>query len=227
VTAAFVQQAAGPSGTAALTSPATGGNCLIACLQAYGASSIGGVTSAASPDRWVAVKTVSGGGQVLAVWIDPDCANGSSTVNFTAPGASMQNICVFEFSGVGSSPAVDVFVTNLLSASPNTRSWTTNATAATAHASDVQIGVLAGNSSSLLAVAGASSPWNSQGTGQRTGGVYAEIAAGYQIPGTTGTVTYTAAASTTGAVWAGIAVAITPGGGAGAGASGSFMQFFA
>lgn len=226
MTATLVQQAASPNGTATWPSNTTPGNTLVACLHAYGASSIGAVTSASSADTWRSLVAVPGGGQVIAVWMAPATAGGAATVNFTASGATQQNIQCYELAGMGASPSVDVDVTHLDATAPNTSAWSTGATAS-AGASDVRIGMLAGNTSSLLTLNGAGSPWNSQSpSGSRAGGNYAYLVSGYEIPGTSGTVTYTATASTNGALWAGIAIAITPGSAGGGSGAGSFLPFF-
>lgn len=226
MTATLRQQAASPNGTATWGSNTVTGNCLIACLHAYGASSIGAVTSASSADTWRSLIAVPGGGQVIAVWMAPATAGGAATCNFTASGATQQNIQCYELAGMGASPVVDVSVTHLDATAPNTSSWSTGATAS-AGASDVRIGMLAGNTSSLLALSGAGSPWNSQSSsGSRVSGNYAYMVSGYQIPGTSGTVTYTATASTSQALWAGIAIAITPGAAGGGSGAAGFLEFF-
>lgn len=225
MTATLRQQTSAPSGTATWPSNTVTGNCLVACLHAYGASSIGAVTSASSADTWRSLVAVPGAGQVIAVWMAPATSGGAATANFTASGATQQNIQCYELAGMGASPTVDVSVTHLDSTSPNTSAWSTGATAS-AGASDVRIGMLAGTTSSLLSVNGAGSPWNSQSSsGSRVSGNYAVMVSGYYIPGSSGSVTYTATASTNGALWAGIALAITPGSAGGAG-SGSFLPFF-
>lgn len=227
--AALVQQTGAASGTATLSTAATAHNCLIACLQGYGASTISGVTSAASVDHWASLVAVSGAGQVAAVWIDPDCAGGNTTVNFTAAGASQLNIQAYEFSGLGNAPAMDVTPsTHLVSTTPNAGTYTSNATAA-ADATDVWVGMYAGNDASSFSASGAVSPWNSQSaTSQVISHLYTSLVSGYQIPGTSGTVTYSGSSSTSGAVYAVIALAIKPGSTSmPAGTAGSFLSFFA
>jgi hypothetical protein len=212
MTAAFVQSSSGAGSSTTLGSNAAAGNCLIACVQAYGASSVSKVTLGGSNDNWSSLITVSGGGQVIAVWLDPDCNGSASNVAFTASDATIQNIFAFEFSGMGNAPALSVTpASSLVTTVPNTTSWASGTTAS-APAGTVQIGMLAGNSSSLLAISGAGSPWNSAaGEVQRVSSVYGGLVADYQIPGSAGTVSYSATTSTNQAVHAGIALALTPG----------------
>jgi hypothetical protein len=214
LTAAFVQSASDAAGSVSLGSPTTPGNCVVGCLQAYGASSISAVTSGSglSADSWSSLFALSGAGQVIAVWIDPGCEGGDSSVAFTAPGASMQNIFAFEFSGMGNAPTLAVTpATSLVTTSPNSTSWATGSTASVPPGS-VCIGMLAGNSTTTLGVNGAGSPWNSTtGVAQRPSTTYAALVADYQIPGSAGAISYSGGASTNQALHAGICLALTPG----------------
>ena len=230
MTAAYVQSGSNTSGTASLSSHTTIGNCLIACVQAYGASSIGAVTTGSSHDNWAALLTVSGGGQVAAIWIDPACTVSKSSITFTASGASMLNIQAYEFSGMGNAPVLDVDSTHLQTTTGST-SWSAGPTAS-ADAPDLRLGMFAGNLGSVgWTSTTPGSPWNCpQGVTKQTGAgnESAALVAGYYIPGTSGTVTFSGTSGSSSADWAAIAAGVTPGtsGGGGGSSAGSFLAFF-
>ena len=232
MTAAYVQSAASASGTAAFGANTTIGNCLVACMQAYGSSSISAVTTGSSGDHWTQVKAVTGGlGQVIAIWIDPACTVSKSSVTFTASGGSQLNIQAYEFSGMGNAPVLDVEVTRTQSGFGSTTSWTSGTTSS-AGAADLRVGLYGGNVSSggsSYTVTAPSSPWNCpQGVTTPPAGVaQTNLVSGYYIPGTSGAVTFASTQAITGVLWAAIAMAITPGSTGGSGNTGSFLPFFA
>ena len=232
MTAAYVQSAAATSGTASFASNTTIGNCLIACVQAYGASSISAVTTGSSGDHWTQVKALTGGlGQVIAIWIDPACTVSNSSVTFTASGGTSLNIQAYELSGMGNAPVLDVEVSRTQSSFGSTTSWTSGTTSS-AGATDLRLGMYAGNYVSVsgnYTVTAPTSPWNCpEGvTTQQAGSVQTNLVSGYYIPGTSGTVTFSSTSAITSTFWAAIAMAITPGSTGGGGSAGSFLPFFA
>jgi hypothetical protein len=225
---AFVQSGSDTSGTAAFGRNTTVGNCLIACVQAYGASSVGAVTTGSSHDNWTALKTVSGGGQVAAIWIDPACTVSKSTVTFTASGASMLNIQAYEFSGMGNAPVLDVIASHLQTTT-GTTAWSSGATPSAA-AADLRIAMFGGNDgSSSYSTAPPASPWLlPEGITRQTGAGNESVVlvSGYFIPGTTGTVTFNSTTGTSASTWAAIAAGVLPGSTGGGSSAGSFLPFF-
>lgn len=223
----FVQSASDPSGAADFASPTTPGNCVVAFLQAYGASAIGGVVSgASSADRWASAVEVDGAGQVAAIWLDPGCEGGDTAMSFTAAGATQQNIQVMEFAGAGNAPVLDVpAATNLVTTTPNSTAWTSGATAAATSAADLWLGLYASNDGSLYSATEPGSPWNcpESVTTQNVSHEYTRMTGGYQIPAATGTVTFSGIASTNSSVYAAIAIALTPG--SSSGGSGLLLAF--
>lgn len=232
MTATLVQSAADTTGTATFGVNTTIGNCLVACVQALGSSHISAVTTGSSSDHWSSLQEVSGGSQVIAIWVDPASTVSKATVTFTASGASQLNIQAYEFASMGTAPALDgTPATDLVTTTPNSTSWSSGSVSA-ANGTDVWIGMFGGVGPSGYSVTGPASGWNIPGgtTGRFSGFSETQMVSGYEIPGSAGSVNFSGTASLTTAKYAVIALALTPGSGGGGGgggsSTGSFLPFF-
>jgi hypothetical protein len=231
---AFVQTAANHSSTlvtgltATLTTPATAGNCLVACIGGHSTSTVTAVTSAASQDQWgtTAAVTASAGAETCEIWIDPDCAGGNTTVNITTTNGGLIILQVFEFSGVAAISPIDGTPASAVSI-PQTTSWSSGATG-TASSGDLVIGASCGyEGASAYTLTGPSAPWTNEAyiaTSQSS--IWVRLIAGYQMLSGSGTATYSGTASQA-QTWGAAAVALKAAGGGGGGSAGSFLPFFA
>lgn len=189
---AFVQTASN-TGTTTCTvtlGPTTGGNCLVACV-ALGASSnlssVSGITLGGVNDNWAQLRAVGSlvtGAEQLAMWADPNCATGQTSVVVTlAGGASASLVQVFEFSGIATSSILDQSGT-FDSAGGSNPTFSVSTGAPTAFASELAVGCVYGYNSTTT---GPSSPWVNETTLSST---TRRLQAGYNILSSTGTVTY-------------------------------------
>jgi hypothetical protein len=230
VTASFVQSGSGTAATASFSANTTIGNCLVACVQGYGASSVSAVTTGSSGDHWTQLKAVSGAsGQVCAIWIDPACTVSRSSVTFTASGGTQMNIQAYEFAGMGAAPVLDGAPASKVVTGVNSTSWTAGP-AVSSSTADIWIGMYAGNNSGVLSASTSAAGWSDpEGStnGGSGAGPYTSLVSAYQIPGTAGSFSLTGGVGTNRSVYGAIALAITPGTSGGGGSSaGSFLPFF-
>jgi hypothetical protein len=211
--------------TITLGSPATAGNCLVACIGAWQGSTVAAVTSSASPDHWALGSSGDLGSGTAEIWADPGCAGGNTTVGvtFTVPG--LLAVQVFEFSGVAHSSAVDTTASGG-SLAPGT-SWTTGASGSAA-AGDLLLGMcLAYSTGGAFTLAGPSSPWvNEPQIATSQSGEYVRLLAGYQTSGGAGAFTYAGNSGLISQQYAAAGLALKPSGGGGSGPAGSFLPFF-
>lgn len=234
MTIAFVQTAASHSSslvhslTATLSSPATAGNCLVACIGGHNINVVTGVTSSASADNWgtAGAVTASAGAETCEIWTDPGCAGGNTTVTCSVTNSGLVIMQVFEFAGVASGSPVDGTPASAVSV-PQTTSWSSGATG-TASAGDLVIGASCGyNGASAYTLTGPSSPWTNEAyiaTSQSS--IWTRLIAGYQVLSGSGTATYSGTSSSAQG-WGAAAIALKAAGGGGAGSAGSFLPFFA
>ena len=192
MTIAFVQTAGNSSATNAVTvtlgANTTAGNCLVVCIGmgSGGAhATVSSVTLGGSSAGWsqlAAVGDLTTGAEQLAVWVDPNCAGGQTSVVVTLSGASVTLAQVFEFSGVAASSVLDQSVTFDSGAGTNSTFSVTSGT--TTQPSEVAVGCVYGFNTTIT---GPSSPWVNETTVTST---TRTLQAGYDILSSTGTVTY-------------------------------------
>jgi hypothetical protein len=235
VTISLVQAAANHSSTlvssltVTLSSPATAGNLLVACIGGHNASSVTTVTSSASPDNWgtAAAVTASAGAETCEIWADPGCSGGNTTVTCTTTVGGLVIMQVLEFSGVASSSALDV--TAAATSSVPSTSWSSGSTG-TAQAGDLIVGASCGyGGSGAYSLVGPSSPWTNEAyIATSLSGIYVRLIAGYQVLSGAGSATYSGTSSPySQASWGAAAVALkSASGGGGSGSGGAFLPFF-
>ena len=189
---AIVQTASntGNAVTVTLGSPTTASNCLVACVALGSGGSLASVTSiklGGSADNWAQLKAVGDlttGAEQLAVWADPNCAGGQTSVVMQPAVANTNVMYVFEASGIAPSSILDQFGTADSGGSQTGPSFSVSTGGATTQASELAVGCVYGYNQTIT---GPSSPWVNESTvsnGTRT------LQAGYQILSSTGTVTY-------------------------------------
>lgn len=223
MTVALVQDASdNGSGSTSLTvtlSGTTGGNCLVACIQAFTSSGsspvVQSVALGATSDTWTQVATVSP--TVFAndyIYIDPGCSGGQTSVVITinsTTGPAIQAY-VYEFSGIASSSALDQSTTS----SGAGTSWTSGTSGATSQADEAWVGFTAFNGAAAYTITPAGS-WTNLAQVNTNAGFHLGCRSGYQVNPAIGTVTYngTYAASVT--AWGSLAVSLQGGSAAAAG----------
>ena len=215
IQAAPTVQAANLTGpvTATFGSPTTGGNTLVACVTTHGSTTdpaVSTITIGGAADNWQAAVTDPGSVQYGgAIWYDPNCAGGQTSVVLNCTGgvgASLPGVylAVYEVSGV---LVFDKGSNGDSSASVTT--WTSGATATTTQANEIFVGVAMGGNA-LPTVTGVGT-WNTQST---VAGNFDQIS-GTQIVSSTGTATFSGT-QTTGPYIAIVATFSVAGGGGGA-----------
>ena len=215
--------------TVTLSSPATAGNCLVACIGGHSTNVVEAVTSSASADNWGTVGTVtaSAAQETCEIWTDPDCAGGNTTVTCTVTNTGLIIMQVYEFSAVAASGAVDV--TASATSIPQTSSWSSGGPV-TASAGDVVVGACLGYSgTSAYTLTGPGGSWTNQlpiATSQSS--IWVRLITGYEVLSGSGTATYSGTSSPNPQTWGAAAVALKAagGGGGGGGSAGSFLPFF-
>jgi hypothetical protein len=157
------------------------------------------VTLGGSAGNWASQVTLTTAlaGQV-ALWADPNCAGGQTSVAITqnGPGASLA-AQVYEISGLVTTSPLDASSSNGPT-SLTTSSWTSNASGTTTQATEIAIGVVGGynNAGSSTTLTGPSSPWTNETQVTPSTGVF--LLSGYNILSSTGTVTYSGTSNISG-----------------------------
>jgi len=213
--------------TVTLPSPATAGNCLVACIGGHNANAVTALYSSASQDQWgtTAAVTASASAETCEIWIDPACAGGNTTVSCSVTNSGLVIMQVFEFSGVASGSPVDGTPASAVSV-PQVSSWSSGASG-TASAGDVVIGASCGfNGSGAYTLTGPSSPWTNEAyIATSLSSIWVRLIAGYQVLSGSGTATYSGTSSAAQSYGA-AAIALKAAGSGGAGSAGSFLPFF-
>ena len=233
MTIAFVQVGTNHSSsqvgalTVTLPSPATAGNCLVACIGGHNANAVTSVISSASPDNWgtTAAVTASAGAETCEIWADPGCHGGNATVSCTTTVNGLLIMQVFEFSGVAASGAVDVTASAL--SIPPVTSWSSGSTG-TAQAGDLIVGACCGYAGGgPYSLTGPGSPWvNEAYVATSLLSLYVRLIAGYQVLSGAGAVTYSGTSGSAQAYGAAAVALKSASGGGGSGSHGSFLPFF-
>lgn len=171
-----------------LPSPTGAGNTLVACITAGGsvtAPGISGVTLGGLADNWQAAVTDTSNVSIFggAIWYDPDCAAGQTSVVITLTGGTGTGgdsyVAVYEVAGI---LTADQF-SHGDSGSP-AATWSSGATPVTAQADEIFFGACTA-SNAIPAVTGAGT-WVTQSTGA---GTWDQVA-GYQIVSATGAAAF-------------------------------------
>ncbi len=177
ITLAQEKTSAAGSVSVTLSSPTTAGNYLAVCfIPVSHTAAPTGVTLGGSADNFTQIVAAAGAGYPVAIWGDPSCAGGQTSVAVQGytPGSN-DGIVVFEFSGVAS-------LDQSSAASNNTGgTYDSGTTAATASAAEAWVGAVANQAGGVLGLPG--SPWTNYQPGSH-------VAAGYQITTATGTADY-------------------------------------
>jgi hypothetical protein len=192
------------SGTLTATLPGnTGsGNTLVACISMMGSTGVRvptGITLGGAADNWRAAYTdPTATGFSGAIWYDPGCASGQTSVvlSSTAGSGTQTDIylTVYEITGL---LVFDKGI-NGDSASSPAATWTSGATAGTWQPNEIFFATSAA-STQIPVVTGAGS-WTTQSTGA---GTFDQIA-GYQIVSATGTATYSGTFTASGNAYAAV-----------------------
>ena len=189
---AFVQAAsntaAASSVTVTLGSATTAGNCVIACIALGNSSStsaVSSVTLGGSAGNFSQIKAVGDlavGAEQLAIWVDPNCAGGQTSVAITQTTGLVTMAWVFEFSGLALSALLDQSAT--FDSAVGTNSTFSITSGATTRASELAVGCAYAFSTTIT---GPSSPWVNEATLSQGND---RLQASYNILSSTGTVTY-------------------------------------
>ena len=189
---AFVQAAsntaAASSVTVTLGSATTAGNCVIACIALGNGSStsaVSSVTLGGSAGNFSQIKAVGDlavGAEQLAIWVDPNCAGGQTSVAITQTTGLVTMAWVFEFSGLALSALLDQSAT--FDSAVGTNSTFSITSGATTRASELAVGCAYAFSTTIT---GPSSPWVNEATLSQGND---RLQASYNILSSTGTVTY-------------------------------------
>lgn len=190
--------------TVTLSSPTTGGNCLVALIGSCADSvngTISGITLGGAADNWAqsAIEGSGGDHAISSGWADPNCAAGQTSVVISQTGGSgtVQGLMayVMEWSGLGGT----VDVSSGQSSSGFVSSWTSGTTGATGQASEVAFGLTCGASNTRgPGLTGPSSPWTNE-TLLVVAGTSRDkfLLCGYNILSSTGTQVYAGTSSPT------------------------------
>ena len=168
-------------------------------MAVYASStSVTGVKLGGSAGNFAAVYTDTTTASAIALWADPNCAGGQTSVAVTmgsTTGSVFMAVIAYEFSGLALSSVTDKTQNHNVQGGAAT--FTSNATATTTQAAELWFGLAAGynNAGAAFTFTGPASPWANV---QQNGGTDAtSLIAGYQIVSSAGTVTYSGTASTT------------------------------
>lgn len=180
----------------------TAGNCLVALIGTHssgGTDVVTGVTLGGLADNFAKFTSQAAGvanpGVADAIWLDPNCAGGQTAIAIqptTGPTgsrvAALSYIRVLEVSGLGATPTLDKRAGVLSTA--GTTSWSSGATAATANAVELILGMASMGQfvGATDTIHGPASPWVN-GTPYNDGGGFMH-GSGYQIASATGAFTY-------------------------------------
>lgn len=220
MTATLVQSKSGTgsSGTTltiTLNSATVAGNCLVVCIgtqQGTTNPTVSGVTLGGSAGNFAAAATAYNSSfDNAAIWVDPNCAGGQTSVVISFTGGSGTGVTyaawVMEWSGISGSSPVD----QSSDGNGAGTSFSSGATGTTVQAAELVVGVDANNTSTPT---GPSSPWTNLTVLSVTSGVTTmKLIASYQVASATGTFTYSGSISGSGS-W-GAAVATLKAGSAG------------
>lgn len=198
----LVQSAHAGNSTASFSSPTTAGNCVVvAVTDENGASAISGVTLGGSAGNFTQAGSIFGNSCLAAIWVDPNCAGGQTSVNFTATGLSDPNMAIYEFSGVAASSVVDK--TSSSTGPGSSTAWSSGSTATTSQANEVYIGATATGQPGATVISGPGSPWTNVTVTDALKSIF-----GYQIASSTGTPAYSGTASFSDSQWASLIVTL-------------------
>lgn len=192
------KSATGTSGTSitvTLNSNTTAGNCLVVCVgtdESTDNPTVSGVTLGGSAGNFAAANTAYSNTDLnSAIWVDPNCAGGQTSVVISltggAGGGTEVAAYVLEFSGVQTSSAVDKAPTGQNSSGTT---WTSGSTGTLSQANEVAVACL--YDTTTPATPG--SPWTELTATAGTD----HLAVGYQVVSATTALTYNGTSSTSG-----------------------------
>ena len=207
MTITVVQQVTATNFTASFASPTTAGNCLVVGFtDQNGAANLSGVTIGSSADNWANLITQDSATSMAALWADPSCIGGQTTITVSAFGITDPTINIFELAGVATSSPLET----ANAGSGNSTAWNSGSIT-TATAGDILLGVYS-NGNNAAIVSGPGSPWNNTSAFDSFGdkNLY-----GYQILTGTGTFAYSGNASFPTSPWAAAIAALKPAAGGG------------
>jgi hypothetical protein len=174
--------------TVTLNSNTTAGNCLVVCVgteESTDNPTVSGITLGGSAGNFASASTAYNNTYInAAIWIDPDCAGGQTSVVISMTGGTGSGpaICawVMEFSGVATSAPLDK-----APAGQNNQAatWTSGSTGTLSQASEIAIGCVYIDGSPVTP----GSPWTELALVDESG-YY--LAVGYQVVSATTALTY-------------------------------------
>jgi hypothetical protein len=187
-------QSASATGTSATTltvtlgSSTTAGNCLVVCIGTQESTSnptVSGITLGGGADNFAAANTAYSNTAInAAIWADPNCAGGQTSVVITLTGGAGVNphaaAWVMEWSGLVTSSVVDKAPAGV---NGSGTSWSSGSTGTLTQASEVAIGVA--YTGGTLTTPG--SPWTE--LSQLAPG-FGHLGAGYQVVSAATALTY-------------------------------------
>ena len=199
---ASTRKSAASSVTLTFVNPTTAGNCIVVCAGNYSTASgtdLTGITlggSAGNFGKLISVPTTSALNQGCAIWADPDCAGGQTSVVVTLNGTHALSAVAYEVSGLVTSAVLDQ---SSASSGTSGSSWTSGTTGMTTLASEAWFGV----ASVYNAFAAEPSAWvNTEPAGDDV-----DLLAGYQIAAAAGEAVY-AGSQTAAGTWSAAAVTL-------------------
>jgi hypothetical protein len=183
--------------TCTVTLAATGaGNTLVAVAYS-GATAISGVTLGGSADHWAVRSNVFNASVgVDAIWSDPVCAGGQTSVVVTQNASQAMAVIVYELPG---NCVLDQVSAGNSSAS-GTTGWTSGTISATTQANEFWIGMVGGFNGAGTAASistAPASPWNNQAILDFN--TFAYLYTSWQYTTSTGTPAYTGTTNVTSA----------------------------
>jgi hypothetical protein len=192
------KSATGTSGTSltiTLSSATTAGNCIVVCLGSTEATdnpTISGITLGGSAGNFAASNTAYSNSNVnAAIWANPNCAGGDTSIVITLTGGSGGSTSVqayaMEFSGLATGSVLDKAPAGQNGSSA---SWTSGSTGTLSQASEVAIGVIFTDNTGTLTTPG--SPWTELTQLSASGG---KLGVGYQVVSATTALTYSGTVS--------------------------------
>lgn len=191
----------GSSLTVTLGSATSPGNCLIVCTETYSsltAPGVTGVTLGGSAGNFASAvtKSVSSTNGVMgAIWADPGCAGGQTSVVISYSASAVLSFAwVMEWSGLATASVVDKTISG---ATTNGTSWSSGSSGTLTNSSELVVGMVASSSTSTTTLVVPGSPWTELAKQSGTSaGIGAVLGVGYQLVTSTSALTYNGTDST-------------------------------
>lgn len=199
--------------TLTLPSPTSSGSCLVVCMSGHtGATTnptINGVTLGGSVDNFASLIPAGGSTDesISAIWADPSCAVGQTSVVITFGSATSPRYMAsaYECPGLASTIAALLDKSAASALGANGTSWSSGSTATTTNANQLWVGLTTSDGTTIT---GPASPWVNTAEIIPSGAA-SDFMSGYQVRSSTGAAAYAGTFSPTGSYNAAV-VALNP-----------------